>query len=109
MADVGARLLVSFLTVFVCRIHFGTLGYHPAVDKYHAARHNHHEAQCDQHEKHRLNLERGSATSTASAPTANTARNAMKVLHKGIKRIDEGVADRQASQKVGNRRNRTAQ
>ncbi len=54
MADVGARLLVSFLTVFVCRIHFGTLGYHPAVDKYHAARHHHHEAQCDQHKKHRL-------------------------------------------------------
>ena len=66
MADVGARLLVSFLTVFVCRIHFGTLGYHPAIDKYHAARHHHHEAQCDQHEKHRLSLERGSTTSTAS-------------------------------------------
>ena len=65
MGDVGARLLVSFLTVFVCRIHFGTLGYHPAVDKYHAARHHHHEAQCDQHEKHRLSLERGSATPTA--------------------------------------------
>ena len=65
MADIGARLLASFLTVFVCRIHFGTLGYHPAVDKNHAPRHNHHEAQCDQHEKHRLSLARGSATSTA--------------------------------------------
>lgn len=66
MADVGARLLVLFLTVFVCRIQFGALGYHPAVDKNHAARHHHHEAQCDQHKKHRLSLERGSATSTAS-------------------------------------------
>ena len=65
MADVGARLLVSFLMLFVCRIYLGTLGYHPAVDQNHAAHHDHHEAQCDQHEKHRLSLERGLATSTA--------------------------------------------